>query len=130
MPPIDDTDFASFANESTRTPDKLYAGDFPRECLPVTLTGGAALVRGAVLGEITANGKFQLALAAAVDGSQNPKAILAEAADASGGDVQALAFFTGDFNPNALTFGVGVTAANSNDALRALNIFLRNIVDS
>lgn len=68
-------------------------------------------------------GKYRKAVAANVDGSQRPIAILADDADSTAADVEAEIFTTGDFNVAALVFGAGTTAANSKDALRALGIF-------
>jgi Bacteriophage lambda head decoration protein D len=68
-------------------------------------------------------GKFRKAVAANVDGSQRPLEILLEDADSTAADVECETWTTGDFNPAALTFGAGVTAANSEDALRLLGIF-------
>lgn len=124
----DDTDLARFQSEGTRTPDALLAGDFPRETLVVTITGGAPVVRGTVLGRITASGKYLTALAAANDGSQTPKAILAMDCDATGGDVAAPIFLTGEFNEAAVTIGAGLTLAGIRDGLRQMGIFLRKIV--
>lgn len=209
-------------NSQSYTPDKLIAGTFPRECVDVTLTGGAALPAGAVLGRTVAAGavtatadagntagsgvvsgqaaatgvqignyrvvciepatnagtfevfdpkgvsigkynvggaafnnqitfqisdatdfvsgdaftisvaagaeKFKLAAAASVDGSQEPCAILAVAADPSGGDVKASVYLTGEFVKSALTFGAGLTAASTLWGLAQKNIYLRDSV--
>lgn len=56
---------------------------------------------------ITASGKFVLSAAAASDGSETPDAILAETVDASAEDKQAVVYFSGEFNENALTLGTG-----------------------
>jgi hypothetical protein len=69
-------------------------------------------------------GKFRKAVAANTDGSARPVEILADDADSTAADVECETYTTGDFNTNALIFGAGVTAANSEDALRALGIFL------
>ena len=119
---------AYFGTEGSYSPDNLIAGDFPRVTRTVTLTGGAALTRGAVLGIVTANGKHTLSASAAGDGSQTPDAILAVDADPSGGDVQALVFLSGEFNENALSFGTGHTADSVRQALRQRSIFLAETI--
>lgn len=86
------------------------------EALKVTVTAAAA------------SGKYIKSLAAATDGSQTPVAVLAEDADASSGDVTTVAYISGEFNSNAMTFGTGHTAASAKDALQALNIYLRDSV--
>jgi len=100
-------------------PNGLLGGDFPRQARVVTLASSAALVAGAVLGRITSGGKYLLSASGASDGSQTPTAVLAEAADASGGDVQALVYFSGAFADSALSFGTGHTAASVETAWRA-----------
>lgn len=70
------------------------------------------------------SGKYKLAVAAAVDGSQHPVAILAADADSTAADVEALIYERGDFNESALNFGAGHTAATVRDALRILGINL------
>lgn len=110
------------------TPDRLIADDADSILgKGITLISGQTLVRGAVLGQITASGKYTLALSASSDGSQNPTVILAQDCDASAGDAAGVAFFSGTFNSAALTLGTGITAAAAATALRSLSI---NIVDS
>jgi hypothetical protein len=120
----------SFQNEGTFIPDALFAGDFERVTDSITLIDGQNLSRGAVLGKITASGKYTLSLAAAEDGSEVPCAILAADTDASEGDVTTAIYHTGVFNQDALTFGTGhsKTTAATRDALRERSIFLKPIV--
>lgn len=209
-------------NSNTFTPAKLVAGEFDRATRDVTITGGAALVAGSVLGRTVAAGavtaaadagntgngalsgqaaaagvqigkyrvvcveaganagtfvvydpngvelgdyvvgaaafsnqitfaiadgatdfiagdaftitvaagaeKFKLSAAAAVDGSQDPCAILIEDCDPSGGDVVASVYLTGEFLKSALTFGAGHTAASTLWGLSQKNIYLRDSV--
>ena len=59
---------ASFS--STDYPfDKLFGGPAPIVERKITVLSGQNLTRGAVLGKITASGKYILSLSAAVDGS-------------------------------------------------------------
>jgi hypothetical protein len=115
---------AGFQSEGSFTPDNLHAGDYPIHGLKVTLVTGQNLTRGALLGVITASGKFTLSASAAADGSQTPNAILAEDVDASAGDKDAMVYISGDFNQDALTYGAGHTAASVREGLRNLNIYL------
>ena len=108
--------------------DALLAGDFPRVTKKVTVLSGQNLVRGAVVGEVTANGKVLLSLTAAEDGSQTPSLIMAEAVDASAGDAVGVAYATGEFSEDALTFGTAHTKATTEAALRARGIFLKPTV--
>lgn len=107
------------------SPDQLVAGDFPRATRSVTLITGQNLPRGAVLGKITASGKYTLSLSASSDGSQVPAAILVDSCDASGADQTIGIFETGEFLGSALTLGTGHTLASVRDALRDVSIFIR-----
>ncbi len=103
----------------------LIAGDFPRVTRKRTIASGAGvLVAGTVLGRITTGGKLIKSLSAASDGSQAVHAILSEDVDATAADIEAIVWFTGDFNPDALTFGAGHTASSVRDAFRDLSIFI------
>lgn len=70
------------------------------------------------------SGKYALALAAATNGSAAPKTVLAHDVDATSGDVEAIAYFAGNFNSAAMTFGTGITAASASPGLRDLNIYI------
>lgn len=113
-------------------PDQLIAGDFPLVTgQSITIASSAALVRGAVLGKITASGKYILSASAAADGSQTPVAVLADDVDASGGDVANVAvYLTGMFNGAKLSLGVGWTLATITPALRPSSIFVRTAEDA
>ncbi len=107
------------------TPDSLIAGNFPVVSEAITLITGQNLTRGALLGKITASGKYNLSLSAAVDGSETPVAILAKDTDATAADVETVAYEAGEFNDNAITFGTAHTAASVKAGLRDLNIYLK-----
>lgn len=109
----------------TFTPDRLIA-DNADDIIGkgIALAAGQNLARGAVLGRITASGKYVLSLAAAQDGSQVPNVVLAQDCDASGGDTVAIAYFQGTFNASALILGVGHTGQSVFDALRDVNIMV------
>lgn len=121
---------AGFATEGTFVPDGLIAGDFPLRTRKVTILSGQNLQRGAVLGAITASGKYILSLAAATDGSEDPSVILAEDVDATGGDAEAVVYISGDFNEEKLILGTGHTVASVKEPLRALNIYLHTPIEA
>lgn len=125
---INDPVAGGFTDQGSLTPDNLFAGDLPRATKMVTITGAAALGKGTVLGRIAASDKYLKSLSAAADGSQVPKAVLAADADASGSDVLAPIYFTGEFNEDALVLGAGHTLASIRDGLRQMGIFLKKIV--
>ena len=114
-----------FTNQGSYTPDNLIAGEYPRVARVVTIASGANLAQGALLGKITASGKFKLSASAATDGSEVPDAILAEAANAAAAEVQAVVYFSGEFNESALSLGAGHTLASVKAGLRDRNIYLR-----
>jgi|APAra7269096819_1048525.scaffolds.fasta_scaffold32885_2 hypothetical protein len=91
---------------------------------PIVLLAGQNLTRGALLGKITATGKYVLSLDAATDGSEVPAAILVEDTDATDADAPTVAYIRGDFLTGGVTFGTGHTAASVKDALRDQGIFL------
>ncbi|WP_319520202.1 head decoration protein [uncultured Martelella sp.] len=103
---------ASFA------PNDLIVGDVQVVTRTVTIASGQALKRGAVLGEITADSKYTLSLAASDNGSQDPDCVLAFDVDASGGDVEAQAYFGAAVDAAKLTFGAGHDAASVEQAFR------------
>jgi hypothetical protein len=119
------TVYASF------NPTALRAGDFPMISRPVTILTGQNLKRGAVLGVVTASGKYVLSASAAGDGSQTPKAILAADVDTTtvAGDQVAPAYFTGEFGDLMMTFGTGHTQATVDAAFAASGqpIFIRKL---
>lgn len=120
----------SFSSE-TFNPDRLIGGDKKLVTRDVTLTdlgSTGALVRGTVLGMISADGRYGISLAAAVDGSEVPRAILVKAADPSGGDVLASIYEEGEFNEDRLTYGTGHTADSVREPLRAVGIHLKSPV--
>ena len=118
----------SFETEAY-VPDRLIAGhaDLITDQKTI-LSGEGVLVRGALLGRVTASGKYRLSLTASNDGSQTPVAILAEDVDATADDAEAPAYEAGEFNSNAMTFGTGHTAASVRDELTARGIYLKAAV--
>lgn len=109
----------------TFTPDNLIAGDFPIVTKTVTIAQAAgALARGSILGKLTSGGKCILQNTSASDGSQTDYAVLAEAVDATAGDVEAVAYLTGEFNVAALVCAT-LGAAARESAMRALSMFQR-----
>lgn len=116
---------ANFQAVGTYTPDHLIAGNsnllLARK---VTIASGQNLPRGALLGKITASGKYVQSASAASDGSQTPDLILSEATDATGADTAAVAYSRGDFNVAAVTLGTGHTVASVQEGLRSKGINL------
>lgn len=117
----------------TFVPDQLIASNANLlVSRPITLAAGDALPRGAVLGQVTLSGHYVLSAAddgdeppvAIADGSEVPDAVLVEAAPASAGTRQALAYVRGDFQSAHVTLGSGHTVASVREGLRLKGIFL------
>lgn len=68
------------------------------------------------------SGKLKKAALAATDGSQRVYGILAEDVDATSADAECVVYLTGQFNEDALTFGTGLTKANTKAEARKLGI--------
>lgn len=117
-----------FESAASPAPDALIAGEFPRVEMPVVISSGQNLVRGAVVGRITATGEYILSASAAVDGSQTPVGILVQDTDATAADKDASIYRTGIFNPAALTLGAGHTISSIRDGLEAKQIYLKSTI--
>lgn len=76
------------------------------------------------------SGKYRVSKTAATDGSQVPTAILVDFSDSTAGDALTGAYFSGEFNQNAMTFGTGFTAASAAPLLRKLSIFLKDALSA
>ncbi|WP_297576209.1 head decoration protein [uncultured Deefgea sp.] len=117
--------FAQNKTEGVFTPDNLMAGSEDNVfVVKRTIASGQNLKRGAVIGKITASGKFILSASAADDGSQVPDAVLMQDVDATGGDKEGLIYLRADLNASALTLGAGHTVTSIFDDLRAKSIFI------
>lgn len=68
------------------------------------------------------SGKAKLSLAAATDGSETPVYVLAQDADATDGDLEAIVYETATVVSSALTLGTGHTIASIREGLRAKGI--------
>ncbi len=110
----------------TYTPDNLIAGPFPIKTGDVTILANAGqLRRGAVLGKVTASGKYRLCNTANADGSQAPKCVLAKdilvgAAD----ETHVPVYLSGDFESTLLNFGGADTVDTHREAMRDLNMYI------
>ena len=104
--------------------------NFTRET--ITLLAGAAYPVGAVLGRITASGKYKLATAAGSDGAQTAAAVLLYAVDATAADASGLVAMRGPaiVSKAALVFDATVDDAAKTAAkhaqLTALGIIARD----
>ena len=103
--------------------------NFTRET--VTLLAGTNYPVGAVLGRITASGKYKLATSGGTDGAQNAAAVLLYATDASDADKEAVVIVRGPaiVSKAALVFDASVDdaakTATKHAQLAALGIIPR-----
>ena len=113
------------SNETfTETVSQLQLGGFPVLTEPVTIAAGEGVLKaGAVLGKVTADGTYKLALAASGDGSETPARILANDVDATS-EATAHTYVSGQLNQNELTLGAGITLAALGDVLDGTPVFL------
>lgn len=87
------------------------------------------VLRGTALGQITATGTFVPVDSSKTDGSEKVVCILAETVTvASTADKATAAYFTGEFNQNALIFGGSDTFADHKADARARGIFFKDTV--
>ncbi|MAY72071.1 MAG: head decoration protein [Halomonas sp.] len=114
----------------TFTYDNLFAGKIQPVVAGSETITGAALARGTVLGLVTASGKCVAVNDALINGAENVYAVLAEDVDASGGDVEAAVYYTGEFNETAVAFGGDDTVADHKQAARNIGIFFKPVVSA
>jgi hypothetical protein len=115
--------------------DQLIAGPYPMVTGEVTVASGQNLARGSVLGlsasGVTVLGKAYLNdILETVSGVSAPYAVLLEAVDASGGDVEHCPVaLTGEFNKDKLVFASGTTFDHVQLAMRALCMYGKDALD-
>ncbi len=93
----------------------------------ITIASGADLKKGAVLGKITASGKYVLSAPGVSDGSQTPAAVLITDALAASADVKAVALVReAKLNRSALIYHATINDATKRGtavaALKAVGI--------
>lgn len=110
----------------TNTPDNLIAGAHPVIEIPITVASGeGVLVRGQVLGQLSANEKYAAYDAGAADGSESPIAVLGKDVDATSADAKAFAYVHGEFCKDNMT-GLGADNAVIT-ALQACGIYVKEV---
>lgn len=133
---------AVFATDSTRFSAVVKYELEPQLSLcreSIVINDAAATLRvGAVLGKVTATGKYKLATSAAADGSQTPVAVLIadglglskDITLAAATDTKALVLARGPVivADAALQLGAGITAAAAKAALAAVGITVETAV--
>lgn len=96
---------SSNLSAGTYTPEQRFAGESDIITNSYTIAQAAGSVAaGTLLGKIAASGKLVPCNTAATNGSEVPVAILAEAVNATAGDVVAAAYVAGEFNLDFCVF--------------------------
>jgi hypothetical protein len=110
-------------------PTALFAGDKVPRHRVAPISGAAALKRGTLLGRITATDKYIPSVRTASDGSQNPVAVLAGDTDTTAADVNAPAYFEGEFAGEVMVIDASWTIAQVQAALRIalLPLYVRSV---
>lgn len=94
----------------------------------VMIAAGGSYKRGTVLGVIKDSDKYTIVDKSKSDGSETANAVLAYDADATEGDTVGTVYISGIFNREKLTFGGESTAADHEEQLRSLNIYLSKLM--
>jgi len=105
--------------------DNLNTGSIDLVTETLTVKQGENLVRGTVLGKITATGKMVIVDSTNTDGSENPYAVLVEDVDATSADVVSGGYVSGVFNENKLVFGGTDTYLTHKAAMRLLGMYIQ-----
>lgn len=114
--------------------DNLWAGTQVQPVVANSETlaaGQGLLVRGTVLGKVTATKKCVIVDSSAETGAPGSGvvyAVLAEDTDTTGGDKAAPVYYTGEYNERELVFGGTDTAETHRDAAKQIGIFFKDTV--
>lgn len=84
---------------------KAYLGssNYGPALLPKIVEAGADLIKGTILGRVTATGKLKAYAAGNADGTENPVAVLMSDAAAASADVEATVGFAGTYKEASMT---------------------------
>lgn len=104
----------------------FYDDDDRDEEKGTIIAGGSGLtkfLRGTLMGRVGTTANWTMALGAAADGSQTPRAVLAHDCDFSAGPVEGIVYRSGEYNSQAIILGTGIVLdVATRDALRVLGI--------
>ena len=102
---------ASGPNATAYVPKQLMAGETPQiASKSETVESGQVLQQFQPVARETSSGKLVAFNPAGADGTNKAVGITAYAVDATGGDVQAAIYFSGNFNTDALVWGAATDA--------------------
>lgn len=103
----------------------LFAGSYPRADIIVTLKAGQIYPLGSVLGRDTASGVCALVDSTKSDGTETVYGILSEEVDATDEDRESVAYVTGEYVEQRLTFGGNDDPDTHRAAAEEKHIFFR-----
>jgi len=107
----------------TITYDGLLVGDFPQLTDACVVGLNQTLLRGTVVGKITASGYLIACDHTASDGSQTPYGVMVEAVTTAGAIGAGLLYVFGAFDESKLTFGGSSVLADLKDAMKNIGLF-------
>lgn len=131
--PADDANSGRFAvtdPEGYRLPDLTVGAAYDNGHLAMTLADGDDdFIAGDSITITVAEGSgvWKASLAAATDGSQEPRGVMAEDCDATEGAASALIYTGGDFAGASLTLGAGHTLASIKEGLKGRGIIIKDV---
>ena len=111
------------------TQDQLVTPNFPILERGATVLLNQVLVRGSVMGMVTASSKLLLLDKDAVDGSEVPYGVLADSLDTTGADNVGPVFITGEFIEDSLVFEAGTDIDDMRAAMWAKNLYTKPLAD-
>ena len=109
------------------------AGAYTDPELSFTFAAGAtAMAAGdsVTISVAAGSGSYKISVASAVDGSQNPCAVMVDSVDATLGDVGGGIYLMAELNANALIFDPSLTLAAIAAAFRPLGLFVKSAVSA
>lgn len=107
------------------TYDNLLLGDLPLISEEMEIAQSQTLVRGTVVGKITASGYYVACAHDAVDGSQTPIGVLMSDVTTTTAELPGTMYVFGLFNEDDLTFGGTSTIADLRDAMRLAGLYVK-----
>lgn len=109
------------------TYDGLLSGDSWLHTDVVTVADGETLLRGTVVGKVTASGEVVACDHTASDGSEVPYGVMVYPITTSGATAEGLIYDFGCFDGAKLTFGGTSTLADLKDAMRSANLYVNTV---
>lgn len=104
--------------------DGLLVGNFPIHTQAIEVAQSQTLLRGTVVGKITASGYLAACDHTASDGSEVPYGVMVEPVTTTSTELPGLIYDFGLFAADKLSFGGSSTLADLQDAMKAANLYV------